>query len=237
MHTNAYRALLNRLNKNASDKMVFYKAIAANVDYGIGWFPGSVSKKGLTPSDGPYRLYLIKHQDGQYVGLVLDASSFDLHYYTLPAYRGQSHLSNALRNYILPHIFSVLKRKIQHITINPSRLGPKGYSSSRHLAAAVGFKFTGTDNGIDQFSLNAAGFKNFIPESVPLIPMPHERAQEIQQTIKLHTTELKKVLSEFEVKFGVNRHLSNVIKNLNDLTIDMSSTILDAYEKGLIIST
>ncbi|MBK6266848.1 hypothetical protein JKA74_17525 [Marivirga sp. S37H4] len=84
-----------------------------------------------------YKMYFIRNQTGQCIGAVLDMCE-DLHWYILSKYRKKGHLTRAMKEDILPHLFTK-NRNNQSITISRG-LGPKQYKASESVAVNLGFK-------------------------------------------------------------------------------------------------
>lgn len=82
-----------------------------------------------------YSIFFIKNIDDKYAGAVLDMGEDDLHWFVRPKDRGKRLLSVALKDYILPYIFSS-GRKIQNVTIGDFTLND---SISRRVAINAGF--------------------------------------------------------------------------------------------------
>lgn len=82
-------------------------------------------------------VFFIKNDEGEYIGAVLDMTC-DLQWYIVKEHRGRGYLTVALRETILPFIFSdsrKYKRDTQEITIDGD-----SYEASKRVAESVGFK-------------------------------------------------------------------------------------------------
>jgi RimJ/RimL family protein N-acetyltransferase len=77
------------------------------------------------------KIYLIK-KDGTYIGAVYDMGVNDLHAYMKKDYRKKGYMSNALKNHILPYLFS-RGREYQHITYYSDNI------SAKYSALKIGF--------------------------------------------------------------------------------------------------
>lgn len=64
----------------------------------------------------PYTIFFIRNDSKEYVGAVLDMH-INLHWYIAEKHRGNKYLATALRETILPYIFTKSGRGEQEITI------------------------------------------------------------------------------------------------------------------------
>lgn len=100
------------LNMSEHQEKIFLRPLSKTVikakvwDCSLGW------KCSIY---GAYDMYFIKNEQGIYVGSVLDMGIQDLHVFIKEKYRRQGHLSRALKEYVLPYLFSH-GRKYQEIT-------------------------------------------------------------------------------------------------------------------------
>lgn len=64
----------------------------------------------------------------------------DLHWIILPEHRKNGYLTNALKEAIIPYLFSVVEREELKISINELEISNKNYEASMRTALNVGFK-------------------------------------------------------------------------------------------------
>ncbi|WP_184545355.1 hypothetical protein [Mucilaginibacter sp. FT3.2] len=141
--------LLERANSSKQDEFFFIRPLQANVDIALLWLPIDFDVKDMPDFFGPITVYLIKNNDKQYIGLVEDRGRSDLHWYTLPRYRGKGYLSNALREIILPHLF--LNRGEQNITISYKSFDGAEPVASALLARTIGFQFIDKNDDLEEY--------------------------------------------------------------------------------------
>lgn len=125
-------AIINILNRNPNYKNCIKHSISKNVDFAHIWIENSRLKHSPKP------FFLIK-KDTKYVGAVLDMNS-DLHWVMLPEYRKNGYLTTALKEAIIPYLFTVAEREELNISINELEIGKKNYDNSSSTALKVGFK-------------------------------------------------------------------------------------------------
>ncbi len=139
-------AILVSLNKkNFYDSLIILPLIE-NIFYGLLW-DYDIEKLKTRSNLSPKILYLIKEQ-GKWVSVVYEMEN-DIHWYTLPRFRGRGILTTALRTYIIPHIFQQNKSKELSISINPNI---PDYEISKKIAMNIGFKYKGDVDGDEVYS-------------------------------------------------------------------------------------
>ena len=106
---------------------VFLRPISDTVDVTRLWNPWPTGEYG---NEYGYTIYFIKNSDAQYVAAVFVMDNIDLHVLVKPAYRKQGHLTRALQEWILPHLFND-GREFQQITYEDEE--------ARHHALKCGF--------------------------------------------------------------------------------------------------
>ena len=106
--------LINKLNRFPNYKDCVKVGIGKNVELAHIWY-----QSGFSDSHVPYTYFLIKDNDDKYIGVVLDMTH-DLHWVVLPKHRKNGHLSQALRNIILPYLLEETDRFEQKISIKRS---------------------------------------------------------------------------------------------------------------------
>jgi hypothetical protein len=144
-----FKQILLNLNKGVAMNDLVVSHLIHNVYYGIYWKYSSVQLKNHSQLF-PKKLYIIKSDSDCWASVVYAASN-DLHWYTTKKFRGKSILSQALRTYILPHIYQEDKVKKIEVTIDPFIAE---YTASKSLALKLGFKPKGVRNGAELYYKN-----------------------------------------------------------------------------------
>jgi hypothetical protein len=124
---------IDQLIGGSQKRRIVTREISDMVDVAKVW-PDKPNGNGLYLS---CTVFFIKDTARTCVGAVLDMN-FDLQWYVVKEYRGEGHLTRALKEVILPFIFSDSrkhKRDRQEITIDGDF-----YKESRRVAESVGFK-------------------------------------------------------------------------------------------------
>lgn len=147
MTDKSIKKYIDRLNKGQGQKTIFSKHLSENIEV-AKVLSKQPSKKSISPPF-EHKLYFIKNSSGVYVGAVNDGGS-DLHWYVNPKNRKKGHLTKALKNTILPHIFK--EKKSQLITISKGILY---YENSLSVALAIGFTKTDENKYITHLELNS----------------------------------------------------------------------------------
>jgi hypothetical protein len=132
--------LINKLNRFPNHKECVKVGIGKNVELAHIWY-----QSGFSDSHVPYTYFLIKDNNDKYIGAVLDMTH-DLHWVVLPKHRKKGHLSQALRNIILPYLLEETDRFEQKITIKRNEIGETNYQNSLRVALKVGFKQIDEEN-------------------------------------------------------------------------------------------
>lgn len=124
--------LINSLNGKPDQKDCIKHSISKNVELAHIWIENSMHKHS------PKTFFLIK-KENEYVGAVLDMK-IDLHWVILPEHRKNGYLTNALKEGIIPYLFSIVEREQLKISINELQISKKNYDASMRTALKVGFK-------------------------------------------------------------------------------------------------
>lgn len=130
------RSVLARANGGDGPEVLLPFPLTATVVWATLWLEAPSPDTTARRMEGD-KVYLI-HNGQQYVAIVLDLGSLDLHWFVLPEHRGQQYLSTALRDVILPHLLQD-GRTSQRITISRN-FGQRPFEASEKLALAVGFE-------------------------------------------------------------------------------------------------
>lgn len=141
--TNKYlKSLIDRLNANKTQGLFHLRTLTDRVEFAKVWVDKPKPTDNISPPDGPYSFYFIKNDNGFFVSVVLDMWN-DLHWFVLPKFRRNGHLTKAMREVILFHIFQ--DRQEQRITIKESQIGSKNFKASENVAKNLGFIKNGKD--------------------------------------------------------------------------------------------
>ena len=132
--------LINKLNRFPNYKECIKVGIGKNVELAHIWY-----QSGFSDSHVPYTYFLIKDNNDKYIGAVLDMT-YDLHWVVLPKHRKKGHLSQALKQVILPYLLEETDRFEQKISIKRNEIGETNYKNSLIVALKVGFKQIDEEN-------------------------------------------------------------------------------------------
>ncbi|MEJ2881510.1 GNAT family N-acetyltransferase [Pedobacter sp. GR22-6] len=229
MHESTFNELLTSLNRGESQKLTFSRPLTTTVELANHWTPGKGAAGEGVVLYGPDTIYLVRQfEGGPFIGLVQEASLYDLHWYSLPEYRGKGYLSAALKSVVLPHLFQD-NRDFQHITIDGTVLNEENFQASVRLAKAVGFKYTHEESGVIHYKIGRGMFNRRAYIDGELSPLTDVRAKEIRKEISDHFTLLEVLQSELEMKLGNTRDLFQIKKDLDLLKCNFDSVVSDAY--------
>lgn len=125
-------SIINKLNRYPNYKNCIKHALSKNVEFAHVWI------NSVFYTNNPQTFFLIKNEI-EYVGAVLDMKT-DLHWVIVPKYRKKGYLTTALKDAIIPYLFSIVEREELKISINELEIGKKNYEASMSTALKVGFK-------------------------------------------------------------------------------------------------
>lgn len=132
------RKYINRLNSGKSKDLIFVRPISKYVDFAKVWDKQPNIKDNVDTSIDSYNFFFLRNEQNKYVGAVQDGGN-DLHWYVVPQSRKQGYLTRALKESILPYIFTRV-RDSQRITIEKNSIGENNYINSKKVAYNLGFK-------------------------------------------------------------------------------------------------
>ena len=207
MTSESLQSLLERLNKNdTSSSLIYCRPISSNVDFAKIWLDKPKLTDSVTSYDGPDIFYLIKNNENIFVAIVFDMK-IDLHWFVHPDFRGKGHLTEAMKNTILPHLF--LTRDEQRITIKELEIGAANFEASEKVAFNLGFvKSTDGEYFLSNDMFVTENY--FIGENVPL---SSDRIDELKKHINFLSRSLWTIQTEIEMKFGETDY-SDELKDL-----------------------
>lgn len=210
MTVKTLNSLLAKLNKGVDNKSIFLRPLSNLIDLGKSFVETPKATDSISSSTQLYKFYFIKNADGVYVAVVLDMSQ-DLHWYVLPKYQRQGHLTNALKTIILPHIFQ--NKTEQKVSININSIGQKDFNASTNVAKKLGF----TQISDSEYILKKENFH--INESITEINVgiSDERLSELRKNICYISRLLSNVQAEVEMKLGDSEYTEELLKLVNDI--------------------
>lgn len=190
--------ILSSLNRNITKtkELMFLRPLSETVDYTKFWDKSPKTQLKKHSCDIPYKCYLIKDTEKNYVGIVLDMSH-DLHWYIKKEHRGNGYLTKSLKEIILPHLLDI--REEQQITISKDTIGLKMFSASEKVALSNGFKLTNVENDKHFYCLKREELiVHPIIEGKNTI-MSEERMKELKRTFSFMAHKLKMIEAEIEL--------------------------------------
>lgn len=155
MRENELKRLVNELNRGTGKSLLFRRQIGKYVEVAKYWDKKPSLQRARLMQTFSKDMFFIKNELEQFVGVVYDMKN-DLHWYVLPKFRGQGHLTKALKETIIPYIFEVMMREEIQISIDINSIGERNYASSRKVAESIGFR--GKDNSEVHFLLKSEDF-------------------------------------------------------------------------------
>ena len=127
------------------------------------------------------RFYFIKNDDGFYVVTVYPMGDHDIHWFVLYKHRKKGHLTRAMREIILAHLFQ--EHDKLKITISENMIGRKKSIASEKVAMNLGFnKVTDSYYG-SEYVLNYKEPEETIDLSGRNSGITKERLEELQNLI------------------------------------------------------
>lgn len=125
-------AIINKLNRYPNYKNCIKHVLSKNVELAHVWI------NSIFYTNNPQTFFLIKNEI-EYVGAVLDMKT-DLHWVIVPKYRKKGYLTTALKDAIIPYLFSIVEREELKISINELAIGKEHFANSLNTALKIGFK-------------------------------------------------------------------------------------------------
>lgn len=191
-------SFIDRANGLSGPEIVFTRPLTANVHLARAWQVAPTPTDEVRHIDYGYGLYLIQNQAQQFVAAVLDMGE-DLHWLVQPPFRGQGHLTQALRSVILPHLLQ--DREQQRITISRG-LEAEAYLASEKVARMTGFELLEA-SPLESIFIYKAPF----PEPTTFFegvnqPLAQGRLQVLRQQLAYHAACLRQMKAEIELSLG-----------------------------------
>jgi len=208
MTNNYLKSLIVKLNNNRTNGLIFLRPLTATVDFGKVWSDQLKPTDEIASPDGPYNFYFIKNNEGTYVAIVLDMCR-DLHWFVLSGYRRQGHLTKALKETILYHLFQ--DRDEQRITVDIHAIGRKNFSASEKVALSLGFNKT-LDDDNSEYILSKDKYQTASFTLGQNTEISEERMEEIKKQINYISRSLWLVQTEIEMKLGASSYTRELIE-------------------------
>jgi hypothetical protein len=192
-------ALIRKLNTGKTNELIFLRPLSKTVDFAKVWFEKPLHTDSIYTYPQPDNFYFIKNGNGFYVGAVYDANS-DLLWFILPEFRKQGHLTKAMKEIIIAHLFQ--NRGQQRITINENKIGLKNFKLSEKVANSLGFKKVNIENGKAEYILVADDNIKKTDVSGTNTKITEERKETIRKQINFVARSLWLIQTELELKMG-----------------------------------
>jgi hypothetical protein len=208
--------LIESLNKKNTGELIFLKPLCGLVEYGKAF----ALKPNLSLAHyEPQKIYCIRNREGIYVAAVADGGT-NLHWLVLKDYRRQGHLSAALQQIIMPHIFQ--HKREQRIIIDENLLDEGSFTASKKIAVKAGFVKTHDNEGVLTYQLQKPGGQvdKYFKEPGSTV-ISRERMIVLKKQLNFISQSLLLVQTEIEIKRGVSKY-SEKLKDLsNDIYRNM----------------
>ncbi len=219
-------SLLYKLNHNKTRGLIHLRPLSETVDYGKVWIDQPRPTDDIDLFGYPFNFYFIKNNQGIYVATVLDMTR-NLHWFVLPRFRQQDHLTKALKETILFHIFQ--DREEQKITIDENISRYKTFLASKKVAINVGFEKTYSNK--NEYILTKDKYKTDKYFNGLNTELSEERIEDIKKRINFIYRSLWLVQTEIEMKLG-NIDYADELKELTDEVFKHIRRFENACKKG-----
>ncbi|WP_454047505.1 hypothetical protein [Chryseobacterium sp. Marseille-Q8038] len=204
------QSLIENLNKNdESESLIYRKSLSTTVDLAKVWGNRPKPTDSITSSDGPDTFYFIKNNENSYVAAVYDMKK-DLHWFVLPEYRGKGHLTNAMKDTILPHLF--LSRQEQRITIDAGQID-FNFNASEKVALNLGF----SPKNDTEYFLSKEGYSTYNTDFQKTIGFSEDRIQELRKQINYLSRSLWAIQTEVEMKLGITDYSEDLADLVHEI--------------------
>ena len=211
MEINYFKSLIYKLNHNQTRSLIHLRPLSETVDFAKVWEEKPKPTDKIASPGGPYKFYFIKNDQGTYVASILDMWH-DLHWFVLPGYRRKGHLTKALKETILYHLFQ--EREEQRITIDENAIGLKNFLASEKVALRLGFKKV-KENNKPAYILKKNKYQTNNYFSGQNTLLTEARFEELKKHINFISNSLWLVQTEIEMKLG-EKDMSEELIELKD---------------------
>jgi hypothetical protein len=226
MKDKTIRNFIKQLNSQKNSENIYVQPLTSTVDYAHVWQNHLHPLSKVRKLDGPHAFYFIKNAQQEYVGAVSMMGS-DLHWVILSKFRKQGHLTCALQQVILPHIFQD-NRDEQRITIDQNMIGAKNYKASIKVARSIGFVETSFFDGKSELKILRTQFKDAPYIDGHYSNISQERLEILVESAREHIKALLKIESELEMRIGFSDDVEDILLLINE-TKKIPALIEDAY--------
>lgn len=217
MTDNFIKSLIYKLNQKKAVESIFLKSLTNNIDVAIVWHTAKDYSSSTNKLYGPDKFYFIKNDTGKFVAAVNDGGG-DLHWFVLPKYRGLGHLTAALKETIIPHIFQTSNKEEQRITINRNAIGDKNYIASTKVATTVGFVERNNNVGKAELFVSKSLYKDILISD----SKPNSISDERFRVLKDKAHEITKALQKIESELEFYLDHSDLLEQLNETTCSVN---------------
>lgn len=200
--------LMKLINKQIHQDTIFLRPLVGNVLLARIWFDeNEATRTADYPSLNGWSAYFIENEQGRVVAAVLDMGPEDLHWVVDPDYQGKGYLSNALIDYIMPHLVHCKNRFDQQVSFDGAETRASREASQR-VAIRAGFKLV---NGKGQ--INHSLIKKLPYLKLPVgQPADHKRIMAIDVKVKYALNLLEAVADELESRYGRSEILRSILE-------------------------
>lgn len=208
MTTQTILDLMSLINRKVHQDKIFLSLIGGNVYLARIWFDENEKTRTADyPSLRGWCGYIIMNERGVVVAAVLDMGPGELHWVVDPAYQRQGYLSNALIDYIMPHLVHAKNRYDQMVSFDSAEtLAFK--EASQRVAIKAGFELV---DGIGR--INPKSIKKLpILELSAVQPVDFKRITALDLKVKYAVDLLESVADELETKYGSSELLRSIVK-------------------------
>jgi RimJ/RimL family protein N-acetyltransferase len=210
------KSLINKLNKNKSNDLIFIRPLSSKVDFAKVWIKLTNSTNKSDIPTGPHNFYFIKNDEGKYIATVYDMEDLrDLHWFVLSQNRGQGHLTKALKEVIVFHLFQ--DRDTQRITIDENAIGTKNFEASENVALKIGFTRVSQNEKKTEYYLTKNKYKTNIYLDGENIMISETELNELNKKIEFLAYSLKLIQTEIEMKLGSTDFSDEFNDTINDV--------------------
>lgn len=207
------KLLINKLNNKKTDGLIFLRPLSDTVDFAKVWTEKPRPTDNITTPDGPFKFYFIKNNEGFYVATILDMRH-DLHWFVLPSHRKQGHLTKALKDIVLFHLFQ--DRKEQRVTIKENIIGRRHFLSSEKVAINLGFIKLPEEDSVE-YVLYKENYKTENNIKGHNTEITKERLEELRNQINYISRLLWIVKTEIEMKLDYTDYSKELQKQVNEI--------------------
>lgn len=227
MRISEIRRYIDRLNSEKGQESIFTRPISETVEVSKVWSEQPKKADSVIGNFSSHRFFFIKNTFGIYVGAILDMHS-DLHWYIVPKQRKKGHLSRALKESVLPHIFYE-EREVQRITIQKG-IEKENYANSKNVAIKIGFKSTNEHD--TEFELKKSEF-NWEDENLieHVKSIGKERIEILRKRVNYASKILLKVSDELQIAYNDDKELSEISSQVKSYTWKIEDLMWE-YEKN-----